>query len=109
MTDLRPPSYDELTDRLALAEQTLDAIRNGTVDALVISTPQGPQIYTLRGADEFYRSLVEQMGEGAAAVQPDGTVLYANEALARMVGTPLESLIGSHITAHADGADRDTL
>lgn len=100
------PTYDELAERLAVAEQTLRAIHEGGVDAVVVSTPDGPRVYTLQGADEFYRALVEQMGEGAAAVQRDGTVLYANTALARLLAVPLQQLTGSNILDHAPGLER---
>ncbi len=100
------PSYEELKDRLDLAEQTLDAIHHGEVDALMISTPMGPRVYTLQGADEFYRAFVEQMSEGAAAVQPDGTILFANQALANLVRMPLGSLMGHNLTALVADADR---
>ena len=79
------PTYEELADRLALAEQTLEAIRSGEVDALVVAGDNGPRVFTLDGADAFYRVLIEQMPVGAAAVQPDGSVLYANGAFADML------------------------
>ena len=109
MAEPARPSYEELEQRLAVAEATLDAIGNGAVDALVVSTPEGPRIYTLQGSDGFYRALVEQMAEGAASVERDGTILYANEALARMVGVPLEGLIGSNLTSHVVADDRAVL
>lgn len=42
----------ELQERLEAAEQTLRALRNGEVDAIVVSGPDGDRVYTLRGADE---------------------------------------------------------
>ena len=42
---------EHLESRLAEAEETLRAIRNGEVDALAIETATGPQIFTLKGAD----------------------------------------------------------
>jgi PAS domain S-box-containing protein len=86
-----------LRARLEEAEQTLDAIRSGTVDALVIAGPQGERVFTLEGVDYRYRRLVETMKEGAAIVGADGVVVYGNERLAEMLGTPLERLIGSRI------------
>ncbi|HEV7204239.1 MAG TPA: histidine kinase [Jatrophihabitans sp.] len=109
MTDGPVPTYDELAGRLAVAEQTLRAIQEGAVDALVVTTPDGPKVYTLQGADEFYRALVEQMGEGAAAVQHDGTVLYANKALAGLLAQPLHQVIGSNILEQVPRAERKTL
>ena len=49
----------ELEARLAEAEETLQAIRTGEVDALVVSGPDGDQIFALEGADHAYRLLVE--------------------------------------------------
>ena len=104
------PSYDELAARLSIAEQTLGAIQRGEVDALVVSGETGPRIYTLDGADAFYRVLIEQMPVGAAAVRPDGAVLYANEAFAAMLGVSLGSLIGGVLPDLArDEADRGLL
>jgi hypothetical protein len=37
--------------RLEEAEDTLQAIHSGAVDALVISRPQGEQVFTLQGAE----------------------------------------------------------
>ncbi|KAB2637903.1 MAG: hypothetical protein DVB26_08880 [Verrucomicrobia bacterium] len=35
----------------ARLEEALHAIRDGEVDALVIATPAGPQVFTLQGLD----------------------------------------------------------
>jgi PAS domain S-box-containing protein len=88
----------QLRCRLAELEDTLRAIRTGEVDALVIETPGGPQVYSLEGADQPYRVLVEAMSEGAASVNEQGVVLYANRRLADMLGVPLERLMGSPMT-----------
>ncbi|MDL5502862.1 MAG: hypothetical protein QSU88_06560, partial [Candidatus Methanoperedens sp.] len=49
----------ELEIRLEEAEETLRAIRSGEVDALVVSTEEGEEIFTLKGADQPYRILIE--------------------------------------------------
>ena len=64
--------------RLREAEDTLDAIRTGGVDALVVSGPQGDQVYTLTGADSAYRLLFETMNEGSATLRSDGTIFFCN-------------------------------
>jgi len=56
----------QLRARLEELEETLHAIRSGEVDALVVSRPEGEQVYTLKGALEPYRIMVENMGEGAS-------------------------------------------
>jgi PAS domain S-box-containing protein len=88
---------EDLRARLEEAEETLRAIRSGEVDALVVSGPEGDQIYTLQGADRIYRILMETMGEGTATLANDGTILYCNRRLATMLEKPLEKVIGSSI------------
>jgi len=75
-------------------EETLRAIRSGGVDALVVETSEGDRVFTLHGADEPYRIMVEQMSEGAASLSADGTVQYANGRLAEMLAMPLQKLVG---------------
>ena len=60
---LEPPSYQpedvmELKARLREAEDTLEAIRNGEVDAVVVGGAAGQQVYTLKNADRPYRVLI---------------------------------------------------
>ncbi len=88
---------EALRERLEEAEQTLDAIRSGHVDALVVHSPEGEKVFTLQGADHRYRRLVETMDEGAAIVGLDGTVLYCNRRFAAMVATPLARVTGSQV------------
>jgi PAS domain S-box-containing protein len=97
---------EELYARLQEAEETLRAIRNGEVDALVVSGPQGEQVYTLKGADQTYRTLIEEMHEGAAVLSAGGDILYCNRCFADMVKTPLEQVIGSSIHRFIAPADQ---
>ena len=85
----------KLRTRLKELEEALRAIQNDEVDALVGHTDQGDRIFTLRGAESPYRIFVEKMYAGAATLGPDGTILYANESLARLLQTPLERVVGS--------------
>jgi PAS domain S-box-containing protein len=91
---------EQLRARLDDAEQTLEAIRSGKVDALVISGLEGERIFTLQGADHRYRRIVEGMTEGAAIVSPTGVVLYANGAFAKLLGTPLDHVLGSQLRSY---------
>jgi len=88
---------ERLEMRLEEAESTLQAIRHGEVDALVVSSPTGPQVYTLHSADHPYRILVQEMQEGALTLTPTGLILYANLAFARMMRTSLESIVGTSV------------
>jgi len=98
------PTQKQLVDenanlhaRLNEAEDTLRAIRSGEVDALVVSSVEGDQIFTLKGAELPYRILIEDMNEGALTLAMDGVILYANRRFAEMLKTPLEKVIGSVI------------
>lgn len=89
-----------LQDMLREAQETLEAIRNGEVDAVVVHGSHGNQIYSLTGAEQPYRVYVEQMQEGAVTVSEDGLILYANQRFATMVAMPLERVISSAILQH---------
>ena len=81
---------EELRARLQEAEETLSAIGRGEVDALVVAGVEGAQVYTLRGADHQYRTLIEEMNEGAVLVDGLGTITYCNERFAAMLQAPLK-------------------
>ena len=76
---------EDLRRRLEEAEETLRAIQEGEVDALVLSKPQGEVVFTLKGAEHPYRVFVEAMNEGAATLDPEGTILYCNNRFAEML------------------------
>jgi PAS domain S-box-containing protein len=76
----------ELRRRLEEAEETLRAIREGEVDALVVDSPRGEMIYTLTSADYPYRLMIDEMNEGAVSVSPDSFILYSNRNFAGILG-----------------------
>ena len=85
--------------KLAEAQEVILAIQSGEVDAVVVSGPEGDQVFTLQGAEYAYRALVEAMNEGAATLSSDGTVLYCNQRLADLARVPMEQIIGSPVEA----------
>ncbi len=99
----------DLRNRLEETEDTLRAIREGEVDALVVSGPAGEQIYTLKGADYSYRILIEAMNEGTGILALDGDILYANQKLSEVLGAPLERLVGTSISDYVETGDRELL
>ncbi len=112
--DSIPPSYEQLQSeiedlrfRLDEAEETLRAIRSGEVDALVVSTTAGDQVFTLEGADYYYRVLVEAMSEGAVTLTPDGMVLYSNSRFADLVERPLQKVIGATFPEFVSAKERE--
>jgi len=87
----------ELRSRLQEAQETLDAIRRGEVDGVVVSTPKGEQVYTLSGAEKPYRLLIEEMREGAVMLSDDNNITYCNRGFAKIVKCPLEKIVGMNI------------
>jgi PAS domain S-box-containing protein len=111
-TNLKPQARLEielLRQRLQETEETLDAIRSGEVDALVVSGPDGEKVFTLQGAEHPYRVLIESMNEGAISLSKDGTVLYCNSAFARMIGVPLDQIMGHDFSEFVPEGKRDAL
>ncbi len=84
----------DLRHRLAEAEETLRAIRENEVDALVMRGPVAEEIFTIGGDPESYRTFMEAMEPGAAALDGFGRVLYANSTLTKLLGTSLAQLQG---------------
>ena len=95
---------EELRHQLREAEELIAAVRTGAVDALAIQGADGPRIFTLEGADHGYRTLIEQMNEGALLLSPEGTVMYCNGALAELLRCPLEEVLGSTATSFVPAA-----
>src|SRR5689334_948119 len=103
------PSLADLQRRLQEAEDTIEAIRDGHVEALVVSLPEGEQVYTLRTVDQPYRLMVEQMREGALTLADDGTILYCNQRFAELMARPPERVAGQTLSAFLHADDHETL
>jgi two-component system phosphate regulon sensor histidine kinase PhoR len=90
------------------ANETLNAIRTGQVDALVVQTEDGPQLYTLKTADHTYRIFIEKMKEGAVTLDNRGIILYSNSQFAAMADLPLAKVIGLPIADLIPADSRNT-
>lgn len=99
MTERQPEAVDivELQAQLEEATQTLEAIRSGDVDSLIIGVPGEERVYSLVSADRAYRLMVETMLVGVATVSSRGIVMYANSFLESMLGLGSTDVIGSHL------------
>lgn len=98
-----------LRARLEESQETLRAIREGEVDALVVSTPEGERVFTLQGGEHPYRALIEQMREGAATPTLQGVIHYCNHRFAEMLKLPLERVMGGRMEDFVAPADRALL
>jgi PAS domain S-box-containing protein len=98
-----------LRTRVHELEETFLAIKRGRVDAVVVNGTDGEQVFTLQGAEHPYRVLVETMNEGAATLDKNGTALYANASFARILGAPIEDVIGTPLQKHFTFQEREKL
>lgn len=85
----------DLEDSLRTAELTLEAIRQGEVDAVIVKGPKGEQLYSIISPDHPYQVFFENMDEAAVILSKDYTILYANRRFFEMVGLSSDRLIGS--------------
>ena len=99
--------YEELQARLNEAEELVNAIRAGSIDALMVEGPQGSKVYTLEGADQPYRIFVENMNEGAVTLARDGGILYVNRQFSQLSGAMLEQMIGHSFYEFVAAADKE--
>jgi len=76
------------------AEETLRAIREGAVDAFVMTDPDGHRVYTLEDSDLPYSVMVERMQQGAAMLNGNCEIIYCNPSLAQLLGMTRESVLG---------------
>lgn len=86
---------ESLRGQLGEANDTIDAIRSGKVDALIVNDESGLQVFTLKTADQTYRLFIEKMKEGAVTINKEGFIIYSNTRFSNMVGKPLNKVIGS--------------
>jgi diguanylate cyclase (GGDEF)-like protein/PAS domain S-box-containing protein len=87
----------DLRARLERAEESVREVLSGESDALFVRGANGAELFTLKGADQSYRTLIENMSEGALTLTSGGLILYANLRFAQMLGMPLEQVIGSEM------------
>lgn len=97
---------EELRSRISESEEILSAIRNGEVDAIVISGAKGEQVYSLSSAETPYRTFVEEMQEGAVTFNKEGLILYCNNRFAELVNQPVNHVIGSMFKNYIVPIDR---
>lgn len=87
----------DIQQRLENAEETLRAILEGEVDALVVRGASSDEIVTIEGDTEAFRTFLEVMLPGAVAVDGEGVVLYANSAFGRLVEADNDALQGRRL------------
>ncbi len=93
---------ERVTANLSLAlERFEDAERRRQAEAARREAEQA-----LRASEARYRQIVETAAEGIAIVEPDGTVQFANQALAQMLGVEIAELTGRSLAEWLDEENR---
>ncbi len=97
---------ESLKQQLYESNSTIDAIKEGDVDALVVNNNGIPQLYSLETADYTYRLLIEKFRQGALSIAKNGLILYCNDYFAKLVNIPSEKIIGNYIQEYFDNASQ---
>ncbi len=88
----------DLRAQMEEANETLRALRNGEVDALVIEGETGPQVFTLQGLDaktnRFRGEMLAQVSDAVIAVDGDDRIIYLNAAAERLYGFTVSAALG---------------
>ncbi|HEX8517002.1 MAG TPA: ATP-binding protein [Bacteroidia bacterium] len=80
----------------------LEAIKDGGIDALILTKEGKPNIYSIESADYTYRILIEKFGEGAISISEDGLILYCNDYFSKLIGLPTNHIIGTYFNSYID-------
>jgi PAS domain S-box-containing protein len=95
----------ELRARLAEAEAALEAIRDGSADAM--AGPAG--VIGLKGSDKPYQTFFDAMNEGGLTLDSEGRILYCNPCFVMMLDTTSEQVSGRPLNDWIAAGDRATV
>jgi len=111
MTTMTPASSAEqqlraenaqLRAALEEAEDTLRAIRSGEVDALIVETADGPQVFTLQGleseSNRIRGEILAQVSDAVIAVDNEEHVTYLNAAAEHRYGVRASDVLGRQLS-----------
>lgn len=94
-----------LKERATVRRDARDGPRYMTGSVVELSAPK-PAQPEYRADEEHYRSLVDNVPVGLYRTAPDGHILFANDALVRMLGFPDKAtLLGANVRSLFVGAD----
>jgi PAS domain S-box-containing protein len=96
----------ELSQEEEVAGATVEAIRNGSVDALVVG---GESVVMLDSAQRFYQAAVERMQQGVIIIGAYGEIAYANQRMSGMLAMGKERLLSMSLPKLVVNGDRDAL
>lgn len=92
----------DLRARLAEVEETLEAIRAGEVDALVVDSTSGPQIFILQGVDaqsnRFRSDILGKVSDAVVAIDDSRHVIYLNAAAEQQYHVTASDVLGHDLS-----------
>ncbi len=88
------------------ALKSLNAIKTGNIDAIVVGEKNAIKVFAAETSDKTYRILIEKMHEGAVTLTEDGIILYCNSYFAGMVNLSLEKIMGSQVIKFIDDSSK---
>jgi len=101
-------NIEELENRLAEAEQLIEAIKRGEVDAFAVMNDSKSEVFTIESGDYPYRILVENFNEGAITVTEDGLIVYSNKYFHELMHSPYEKVVGNAIQNYIADESKDS-
>jgi PAS domain S-box-containing protein len=96
-----------LLQELEEAKGTIEAIKNGEIDALVVHGRNGHELFTLKSADQTYRIVIEKMTEGAVTLNAGGVIVYSNTSFASMVGGYSDQIVSERFEQFVVDSDKE--
>lgn len=87
----------DLTDRINEVNTSIEAIKQGKIDAILGGDEKQSIIYVPQTKDQSYRNFIEKLPEGILAIYPDGIILYANSHFAAFLSNPVKKIISSNL------------
>jgi PAS domain S-box-containing protein len=102
----------DLSQRLAEAEATIQALLSGQIDAVVDPKSSSPVLLSkaqgaLRDSEERYRRIVETANEGIWTLDTEAKVTFANPRFSEMLGYPAGELLGKPMQTLLPQAAKD--
>src|SRR5579863_10414728 len=89
-------TIEDLKMRLLEAQEAIDAIKIGSVDAFAIKKNGKSEVFTLQSLDYAYRVLIEKFSEGALNLTQNGLIVYSNSYFSKLIDVPNEKVMGSY-------------
>lgn len=100
---------EELKNKLYEANSIIEAIKEGAVDALVVTKEGKPHVYSIESADYTYRILIEKFGEGALSISEEGLILYCNDYFSKLIDIPANKIVGTFFNSYVQSTREFTL